>query len=214
MGPPANFGIAPSVQAPSFAGNARPVLILSGSCSRATNAQIAAYRAHAPSLQVGADVLTNPEKALATVIGFFEANRNAAPLVYSTANPADVAALQAKHGTAALASAFDLCQSYVMPLGSEPRGWDSCHHPLCRNARRAGTGVALSAAGVARHCTACPCHCPQHAAFLLANQGLVVSGPSFADAVCAAEELEETAKLLILTHGRNIRYLSRNATVR
>jgi 3-dehydro-4-phosphotetronate decarboxylase len=55
---------------------------------------------------------------------------------------------------------------------------------------------------------------PQHAAFLLANHGPVVSGPSFADAVYAAEELEETAKLLILTDGRNIRYLSREATAR
>jgi 3-dehydrotetronate 4-kinase len=107
MGLPANFGIAPSAQAPSFAGNARPALILSGSCSRATNAQIAVYRAHAPSLQVGAEVLTDPEKALSRAMAFADANRNAAPLVYSTADPEHVAALQARHGAATLAFAFD-----------------------------------------------------------------------------------------------------------
>lgn len=40
---------------------------------------------------------------------------------------------------------------------------------------------------------------PDHAAALLANHGPVVSGRSFRDAVFAAEELEETAKLVLLT---------------
>jgi 3-dehydro-4-phosphotetronate decarboxylase len=50
-----------------------------------------------------------------------------------------------------------------------------------------------------------------HAAFLLANHGPVVSGASFADAVFAAEELEETAKLVFLTKGQSVRYLSPDA---
>jgi ribulose-5-phosphate 4-epimerase/fuculose-1-phosphate aldolase len=48
----------------------------------------------------------------------------------------------------------------------------------------------------------------EHAALLLANHGPVVSGKSFRDAVFAAEELEETAKLVILTRGMNVRRLS------
>ncbi len=50
---------------------------------------------------------------------------------------------------------------------------------------------------------------PQHAAVLLANHGPVVSAKTFRDAVFAAEELEETAKLAILTRNLPVRLLSR-----
>ena len=45
-------------------------------------------------------------------------------------------------------------------------------------------------------------------AVLLANHGPVVAGTSLEDAVYAMEELEETAKLYLLLHGRNPRCLS------
>lgn len=47
-------------------------------------------------------------------------------------------------------------------------------------------------------------------AFLLANHGAVVCGASLEEAVNAAEELEETAKLYFLLHasGRPVRYLT------
>ena len=45
-------------------------------------------------------------------------------------------------------------------------------------------------------------------AVLLANHGPVVSGPSLEAAVHAAEELEETAKLAVLLHGRDVRHLT------
>lgn len=48
----------------------------------------------------------------------------------------------------------------------------------------------------------------EHAAVLLANHGPVVSGPDLRSAVFAAEELEETAKLLILLKGQSFRELS------
>jgi ribulose-5-phosphate 4-epimerase/fuculose-1-phosphate aldolase len=51
-----------------------------------------------------------------------------------------------------------------------------------------------------------------HAAVLLENHGPVVSAPTLDAAVFAAEELEETAKLAVLTHGRRVRLLS-EATV-
>lgn len=44
----------------------------------------------------------------------------------------------------------------------------------------------------------------RHSAFLLANHGPVVAGTSFDAAVFAAEELEETAKLVMLTQGRTL----------
>ena len=48
----------------------------------------------------------------------------------------------------------------------------------------------------------------QHAAVLLANHGPVVSGTSLSAAVDAMEELEETARLYLLLHGRPTRYLN------
>ena len=45
-------------------------------------------------------------------------------------------------------------------------------------------------------------------AVLLANHGPVVAGTSLEDAVYAMEELEETAKLYLLLHGRNPRRLT------
>ena len=51
----------------------------------------------------------------------------------------------------------------------------------------------------------------EHAAVLLANHGPVVSARSFRDAVFAAEELEETAKLVFLTRGSPVRQLTDQA---
>ena len=47
----------------------------------------------------------------------------------------------------------------------------------------------------------------EHAAVLLANHGPVVAGLSLDAAVFTAEELEETAKLVVLTRGLNVRHL-------
>lgn len=47
----------------------------------------------------------------------------------------------------------------------------------------------------------------KYRAFLLANHGPIITGTDFIDAVDNAEELEETAKLAFLLHGKNIRYL-------
>ena len=49
---------------------------------------------------------------------------------------------------------------------------------------------------------------PEHAAVLLANHGPVVAGPSLEAAVYAIEELEETAKLAVLSRGLAVRHLS------
>jgi ribulose-5-phosphate 4-epimerase/fuculose-1-phosphate aldolase len=48
----------------------------------------------------------------------------------------------------------------------------------------------------------------QHRAVLMANHGFVVAGKTFEDAVFNAEELEENAKLLVLTRGERLRLLT------
>lgn len=50
-----------------------------------------------------------------------------------------------------------------------------------------------------------------HAAVLLANHGPVVAGTSLENAVFAAEELEETAKLMLLTRTMPVRHLDEAA---
>lgn len=47
----------------------------------------------------------------------------------------------------------------------------------------------------------------RNASVLLANHGPVVAGPSLESAVFAIEELEETAKLILLTKGMAVRHL-------
>jgi 3-dehydro-4-phosphotetronate decarboxylase len=49
---------------------------------------------------------------------------------------------------------------------------------------------------------------PEHAAVLLANHGPVVAGASLEAAVYAIEELEETAKLVMLARGMDVRRLT------
>lgn len=49
---------------------------------------------------------------------------------------------------------------------------------------------------------------PRHHAMLLANHGPVVAGKNLDAAVYAMEELEETAKLFLMLHGRPVRSLT------
>jgi len=50
----------------------------------------------------------------------------------------------------------------------------------------------------------------KYAAVLLANHGPVVSGKDLFSAVCAAEELEETAKLIVSLRSQDVRYLTQS----
>lgn len=108
MGLPRNMGIAPEPRGRRpFAGVSRPALVMSGSCSAATRRQVAFHQARHPSLMVEAAEAMDAEAALRRTGEFVEANREAAPLVYSSADPEAVSAAQERHGRDALAASFE-----------------------------------------------------------------------------------------------------------
>jgi uncharacterized protein YgbK (DUF1537 family) len=88
---------AAAVSPPEVASGA---VVLSGSCSAMTNAQVAAYRATgAPALQL--DPLELADRGAAPAIDWLrEVPAGAAPLIYATADPASVRAIQERLGAA------------------------------------------------------------------------------------------------------------------
>lgn len=109
LGLPENFRAQGLLAAdrPVWAGQAGRVAALSGSCSRATRAQVARHLADGnPGLEIA------PESVLAGRVTPQDAAdwalaQNGLPLVYSSADPAAVAAVQAQHGTGIVAARLD-----------------------------------------------------------------------------------------------------------
>jgi uncharacterized protein YgbK (DUF1537 family) len=108
MGLPANFrarGLLGGAQE-GWRGQAGRVAVLSGSCSAATRAQVAAHRERHPALAVDVAALMNgalDPQALAD----WALAQPGVPLVYSSADPDAVAAVQARHGREASAAALE-----------------------------------------------------------------------------------------------------------
>ena len=91
MGLPGNFGIRPGEDGDkSFATVSGLAIVLSGSCSSATRRQIDAYRNGHPSLRLDAADVLETDGATQRGLDFIAANREAAPLIYSTAESAEV----------------------------------------------------------------------------------------------------------------------------
>lgn len=68
-----------------------PALVLSGSCSIATNAQVARYRSGHPNQEVPVRRLLAGEPVVEELDAFARDNADKAPLVYSTASPEHIA---------------------------------------------------------------------------------------------------------------------------
>lgn len=100
LGLPANFGASPAD--PAWDGISGPGVVLSGSCSRATRAQVAAYKAIAPSRIITADDVMAGNIS-ATALADWAMAQAQAPLIYSSADPAEVNAAQDKYGRDAVA---------------------------------------------------------------------------------------------------------------
>ena len=109
LGLPGNFraqGLL-SADRPVWHGQSGPAAALSGSCSRATRGQVARHIADgAPALEI------DPEAVMAGTTTARDAAdwalaQTGLPLVYSSADPESVRAVQARHGTEAVAARLD-----------------------------------------------------------------------------------------------------------
>ncbi|MFY0679227.1 MAG: four-carbon acid sugar kinase family protein [Thalassovita sp.] len=104
LGLPANFGTQSAP--PTWEGCPGKGVVLSGSCSRATRGQVAAYRALAPSKEIAAEDVINgtvtPEGLADWVLA-----QPQPPLVYSSADPAVVQAAQQTFGQGVAAEAIE-----------------------------------------------------------------------------------------------------------
>jgi uncharacterized protein YgbK (DUF1537 family) len=108
MGLPANFrreGGAADGPAP-WRGVAGPCVILSGSCSEATRAQVRRHAAAHPALEIDVDAVLDgritPEGVAKWLL-----SQSSLPLAYSSAEPGVVRAAQARYGAARAAEALE-----------------------------------------------------------------------------------------------------------
>ncbi len=104
LGLPQNFGIERSI--PSWPGIAGRAAILSGSCSRATRAQVDAYRAIGPSFEIGAEAAMAGSITAASLADW-ALSQDTAPLIYSSADPSVVSAAQSTYGKDIIASKIE-----------------------------------------------------------------------------------------------------------
>ncbi|CAA0101072.1 3-oxo-tetronate kinase [Starkeya nomas] len=92
---------------PDVHGIGGPEAILVGSCSRATRAQIERHRASHPVFAIDVDQVMEGRLTVQDIVAFIRANRDTAPLAYSSSDPDQVAALQKKYGRETVAHTLD-----------------------------------------------------------------------------------------------------------
>lgn len=109
LGLPENFRQAGllSGQASGFTGAKGPGVVLSGSCSSASQAQLAHYLESHPGLTVEPAELIAGRLTVDTAAEFVRLHRDQAPVVHSTADPERVAQAQERFGKARVAEAIE-----------------------------------------------------------------------------------------------------------
>ncbi|MEM9032807.1 MAG: 3-oxo-tetronate kinase [Pseudomonadota bacterium] len=104
LGLPANFGCTPGT--PVWSGEAGPAIVISGSCSIATRAQVAYHRKHHAARELRAEDIIEkrimPQEILEWAIGAGDV-----PMVYSSADPDAVLAVQERFGRDVAANAVE-----------------------------------------------------------------------------------------------------------
>jgi uncharacterized protein YgbK (DUF1537 family) len=91
----------------AFAGTAGPAVVLSGSCSPATRAQVAAFRANHPAAEIDVDGLMAGAPVEDALVAFAASHRRDAPIIFSSADPDRVADAQQRHGRERVSAALD-----------------------------------------------------------------------------------------------------------
>ena len=104
MGLPGNFGYVPAT--PAWTPQAGDAAILSGSCSTATRAQVALHKASHPAIEITAEDVMDGRQSAPDLAAWAIA-QTGLPLIYSSADPDDVAAAQARYGRARLADTLE-----------------------------------------------------------------------------------------------------------
>lgn len=84
-----------------------PGAILSGSCSSTTRAQIAWHAKDHPALPIDIEAVMDGKADVMGFMRFFSENEGKAPLVYSSSDPAEVAAVQNRYGREMVAARLD-----------------------------------------------------------------------------------------------------------
>ncbi len=89
-----------------WTGAAGPAAILSGSCSNATREQVRTHSAGAPSREVRADDVISGA-VTAGALADWALSQEGLPLIYTSADPAEVRAAQERHGREKIAAAIE-----------------------------------------------------------------------------------------------------------
>ena len=104
LGLPANFGCTPG--APGWSPVSGPGVVLSGSCSHATQAQVDAYQSVAPHWEITAADILQGNISASTVADWVMA-QPVAPLVFSSASAETVRRAQQQHGRDTVAQGIE-----------------------------------------------------------------------------------------------------------
>ena len=92
----------------AYHGVTGPGVVLSGSCSPMTQRQVAAYAADHPHLMISVPDLMAGAPVIDELLAFARRNRESAPLLYSSADAKEVAAMQQRFGRDAVAERIEL----------------------------------------------------------------------------------------------------------
>jgi uncharacterized protein YgbK (DUF1537 family) len=109
LGLPENFRRAGKLgkAGSTFTGIDGPGAVISGSCSRASLAQLAEHLSRHPGFAIAPEALLTGDIGVAAARDFVLAHRDEAPVVYSTAAPDAVAAAQQRFGRERVANAIE-----------------------------------------------------------------------------------------------------------
>ncbi len=109
MGLPRNFITRGIIQSDAVVFNPikGPAAILAGSCSNATRGQIESHKRQHPSYAIDVAKVMTGEVGANTLLEFIHRHADALPLIYSSAEPDQVAELQSQYGGDAVSAKLD-----------------------------------------------------------------------------------------------------------